>query len=449
MRQAVLEIADQRAMTSSRTRAILSSTTLFGVLSLLPKLLSIGKDMAVATRFGAAEMLDAYLMAFVLIGLPVSVMVVAMQTTLIPALVGKDEDSAAGLLGGAIKLALSLLALALPVWLAMLPWTIGMLYPNSAEGARSILFEACLWLIPYYFINGANLLFYGALQARKVFWPNAALPGLFPLAMLAALWFMPQTDMRVLLVGTVAGSMLEGTALYFVLKRGGLLRWRNTGGSGLFRVLRLAVPLMAGGIIASFAPVVEQLIAYNLGPGAVSLLNYGNKVPAALNSLLLTAIGIVVLPHFAELISRREWVSCRKLYFRLSGIALGVGVLAAGIGIILAEPIIRLLFERGAFTAANSREAADAMRMYLLQLPFLLLAMLSMRVLIALEKTVTMTWITAMQLALGGALAYAISRYFGVAGVALGTAAAAMLGSILLGWAAWRRLDEQSKGLPA
>lgn len=436
-------------MALSRTRAILSSTMLFGALSFLPKVLAIAKDMAVAVRFGAAQTLDVYLMAFVLIGVPVSIIVVAMQTTLIPALVNKNASAAAGLLGGASKLATGLLALALPAWLLLLPVALGMLYPVSAEGVRHELLTACLWLIPYYFINGINLLLYGALQARKVFWPNAVLPGLFPLAILTAVWLMPDADIRSLLLGTVAGSVLEGFALYFVLRRERLLRLWQTAGSGLMPVVRLAVPLMAGGVIASIAPVVEQLIAFRLGPGAVSLLSYGNKVPAAVNSLLLTAIGIVVLPHFAELMANQEWKSCRKLHFRLSGIAMAIGILAAGIGIALSETIIQLLFERGAFTAADSRETAAVMRVYLLQLPFLLVAMVSMRALVAMGKTLAITWLTAMQLVLAGGLAYLFSSHHGVVGVALGTAVAAMLGAAMLGSAARYRFNEQSRDLTA
>lgn len=436
-------------MISSRTRAILSSATLFGALSLLPKLLAVAKDMAVAARFGAAETLDAYLMAFVLIGIPVSVIVVAMQTTLIPALVDKSADAAARLLGGAVKLALGLLALALPVWLLILPWILGILYPGSMVSGRDALFEACLWLIPYYFINGVNLLFYGALQARKVFWPNAMLPGLFPLAMLAALWLWPNVDIRVLLLGTVAGSAFEGMVLCLLLRRAGLLRWQRTAGSGLLRVTCLAVPLAAGGVVAAFAPVVEQLIAYRLGAGAVSLLNYGFKVPAALGSLLVTAIGIVVLPHFAELISQQAWQPCRALYLRLCGIALAVGLGVAGVGVVFSEPIVRLLFERGAFTLIHTIDAAAVMRMYLLQLPFLLVAMVSLRALAALDKTATMTGIATTQLVLAGVLSYGLSHQMGVAGVALGTAAAALCGAGMLGWATWKAFSERTRGLVA
>lgn len=434
-------------MTSARTRLILSSATWFGALSLLPKLLAIAKDMAVAARFGAADTLDAYLMAFVLIGIPVSVIIVALQTTLIPALVDKNADAAARLLGGAVKLALALLALALPVWLLILPWTLAILYPGSTEVARNALLEACLWLIPYYFINGANLLFYGALQARKLFWPNATLPGLFPLAMLAALWLSPDADIRVLLLGTVAGSAFEGMVLYVLLRRAGLLRWQRTAGSGLLRVSRLAMPLAVGGMIAAFAPVVEQLIAYRLGEGAVSLLNYGLKVPAALGSLLVTAIGIVVLPHFAELISQQAWRPCRTLYFRLSGIVLAMGLCVAGVGVVFSEPIVRLLFERGVFTSTHTIDAAAVMRMYLLQLPFLLVAMASQRALVALDKTATMAGIAALQLALAGVLAYGLSHKMGVAGVALGTAAAALCGAGMSSWATWKAFENRIQRL--
>ena len=73
-------------MTESRMRAILISITSFGILSLLPKVLAIAKDMSVATQFGVAQALDVYLMAFVLISIPVSIIVVALQTTLITGL---------------------------------------------------------------------------------------------------------------------------------------------------------------------------------------------------------------------------------------------------------------------------------------------------------------------------------------------------------------------------
>lgn len=434
-------------MARSLIRVVLSSTALFGVMSLLPKALAIAKDMMVAARFGATQTLDVYLMAFVLIGVPVSVVVVAIQTTLIPALVEKDAGLAARLLGGALKLATGLLVLALPFWLLLLPLGLERLYPNSEEGALDALFSACVWLVPFYFINGVNLLLYGALQARKVYWPNALLPGLFPLAILGAVWLSSGASIHSLVIGTVTGSVLEGAALCYVLRRKLMLTLSNTEGSGLMPVMRLALPLMAGGLISSFAPVVEQLIAFTVGQGAVSLLSYGNKVPAAVSSLLLTAIGIVVLPHFAELIAKREWGVCRMLHLRLSGIAFAIGILIAAVGIAFSESMIQLLFERGAFTPADTRETAAVMCVYLLQVPFLLVAMVSMRALVAMGKTLVLTWITTTQLVFACTLAFFFSSRYGVVGVASGTTAAAIIGAGILGAAAWHFFNQRSRNI--
>jgi len=393
--------------------------------------------MAVAAVFGASQVLDVYLMALVLIGVPVAVVAMALQTTLVPALVGRSPDAAAGLLGGALKWTLAILAVALPIWLAILPYALNFLYPANRESATSELFSACIWLIPYYLSNGAALLFYGALQARKVFWANALCPGMFPLAILALLAFLPQADIRVLLVGTVIGSGLECLVLVLLLLRGRLLRWNRTAGSGLLHVMRLAMPLMISTVVVSFSPVVEQMIAYRLSPGSVSLLNYGNKVPAALNSLLVMAIGIVVLPHFADLVMREEWRACRKLFLRLCLIAVGTGLLVAGAGIISADLLVRVLFERGAFTQANSEIAANVMQMYLVQLPFLLIVILSHRALIALSKTQSLAVFTMLQLVLGGLFAFMLSEPFGVMGVALGTSIGTIFGAVSLISFAW------------
>ncbi len=408
----------------TRIRAILSSTALFSALSLLPKVLAVLKDMEVARRFGAMEALDVYLMALALIAIPISVIGLALQSTLIPALVNKSRDTAAGLMGGATKFALFLFFMALPVWLLLLPWALKVFYPNSPQETLSRLYTACLWLIPYYFLTGMNFLFYGALQAQKKFWPNALLPGLFPIAILISLWLVPSVDIRILLIGTTAGSLGEWIFLNLLIRKAHLLRWRETSGSGLLSVVLKAAPLAIAGIMAAISPLAEQLIAFRLGEGSVSLLHFGFKVPAALSSLLVLAVGTVVLPHFSELVGLGEWARWRKIFYQLALILVSVGLAISFVGIFLSEEIIRLLFERGAFRAYHTLQASEIMEMYLLQLPFLLLSSLAVRVLMALGRTGIVALVSVLQLFLVVLFAYSFSLPLGVKGVALGAAAA-------------------------
>jgi putative peptidoglycan lipid II flippase len=202
---------------------------------------------------------------------------------------------------------------------------------------------------------------------------------------------------------------------------------------------------MIGAIASSFAPLIEQMIAFNLGPGSVSVLSYGNKVPNAINTLLVTAIGIVLLPHFADMVKAKQWQESRALHLRLSGILFVLGAIAALIGIVFAEDIVRLLFQRGAFSVTDSQKAAEVMRIYLLQLPFLLTAMLSSRALAAMGKTTTLAATAFLQLLLASGLAFLFSPQHGVEGVAMATVVATALGMVLMSYVVWRSVTNQFK----
>jgi putative peptidoglycan lipid II flippase len=421
----------------SRMQTILMSAAKFSILSLLPKILVIAKDAAVAFYFGVGDALDLYLMAFVLIGLPSSVVVIAFHFTLVPALASKDAESAAALLGAALKLVVSLLLFLLPIWLLLLPNTLNMFYPAAGEGAMPELLQACYWLIPYYFLNGINVLLDGGLQARKVFWPNAVLSAIFPLAIIGSIGLMQQPDIRGLLIGTVIGSLLQSIVLYILLFRRNAIKWRNTADSALRSVFMATLPIMVGTIASSFGPLVEQMFAYNLGPGSVSILNYGNKVPNAINTLLVTAIGVVLLPHFVDMVVANQWRESRALHLRLSGIFFIIGAASACVGIIFADDIIRVLFQRGAFSATDSQNAAEVMQIYLLQLPFLLTAMLSSRALAAMGKTNILAATALLQLFMATGMAFLLTPQHGVEGLAMASVISTSLGMVFMSCVVW------------
>jgi putative peptidoglycan lipid II flippase len=417
----------------------------FGALSVLAKLVGLLKEVVIASRFGVSHALDIYLMGMVFIAVPVSILVVAMQSTLIPELVDKEEQAAARLLGRTLKFAAAMLVIALPIWLALLPLTIKTIQPAADPTHLDQLHRTCLWLIPYYFFLGINCLLYGALQARRVFWPNALLPGVFHLTILTALTLVSQAEIKVMLAGTAMGTMIETGILFVILRRANLLTIRDTSGAGLLHVMKLALPLMLGGVVFSFAPAIEQMLAYRLGSGAVSLLNYGNKLPSSLSGLLLTAISVVILPHFAELNAHYRWQASRKLFVQSSLALMAFGFLVAMVCLAWAEPMVRVVFERGAFKTGSTREVAELMRVYLLQLPFTMVTVVSYRALTALGDTKTMTFAAVMQV-LGAALVgYVLSQSLGVTGIALGTVTMAALVACWLGGVTWWRFGLRMK----
>jgi putative peptidoglycan lipid II flippase len=127
--------------------------------------------------------------------------------------------------------------------------------------------------------------------------------------------------------------------------------------------------VLLGQAFASATSVADQIMVAPLGPGAIATLGYASRVISLLVGLGATAISRALLPTLSELgtlgHARARRVASRWMVaLFLAGIA--VGVAAWGI----APWGIRLLFQRGAFTAEDTAGVVQAFRCGVLQLPF-------------------------------------------------------------------------------
>src|SRR5436309_6546328 len=119
--------------------------------SLVAKGLGFIKEVLVAALFGLSGALDIYLVAFVLIGFPVSILLNAGQTALISALAAERSSSTDGgrLYAATILLTVASLAVLLPLWLLVLPKVLPWLASGFSPDKRQELETALFWLVPY------------------------------------------------------------------------------------------------------------------------------------------------------------------------------------------------------------------------------------------------------------------------------------------------------------
>jgi peptidoglycan biosynthesis protein MviN/MurJ (putative lipid II flippase) len=141
--------------------------------------------------------------------------------------------------------------------------------------------------------------------------------------------------------------------------------------------------LSAATIALSLTPLVEQAAAAELGVGAVSTLGYASKLTALVSNLGVAAVGVAVFPYFSELLARGQIAQCWSTLRRYALAVVGAGcVLTLGL-IALSDPIVRLLFMRGAFDELAAGAVSVAQQAYLLQIPGALLLALCSRLLLA------------------------------------------------------------------
>jgi len=380
------------------------------------------KEVLVAALFGLSGALDIYLVAVVLIGFPVSILLNAVQTALISALAADQSSSIdrRRLIAATALLTVACLAALLPLWLLLLPkllpWLAFGFSPEKRQGLEAALF----WLMPYYFLNGLNLLGYGVLQAKGRYFVNGLLPSVTPIATILVLLASGSTaDWHVLTTALVLGTAVECAALVIVLLRGEHLampRWQD-----IVRpkpVVSASLLLLPGTLMLGLGPVIEQAIAASMDEGTNAALGYGLKLPAAIQGILLTAVGITALPFFASQLGQKRAAYCLHSLDKLTRWLLAGGMLLAIPLAVLSSEIVMLLYQRGAFDAAATSRVAPIQFAYFVQLPFAIVAMLGLKALAALGREVLVsTYITGAVL-LQGALAYGLGTRYGAVGIA-------------------------------
>jgi putative peptidoglycan lipid II flippase len=147
-------------------------------------------------------------------------------------------------------------------------------------------------------------------------------------------------------------------------------------------------------------------------------LAYGYKLPAALQGILLTAIGITALPYFSAQIGLGNHAYSLHSLNKVAGWLLAGGALLALPLCFFSSEIAALLYQRGAFDAAATGRVAPIQFAYFVQIPFALVAMLGIKTLAALNLNGLLSLYTALGVLLQALLAYAFASNFGLSGIA-------------------------------
>ncbi len=403
------------------------------------KTVGFGKEILVASVFGLADGLEVYLMAFVLIGFPLSILLNAIQTTLIACLSsGRGDGARDGVVYSTVALvSFALTACALPIWLLLLDSLLPLVAIGFAPDKLHQLERALWWLIPYYLFNGLNLLGYGVLQARQKFFMNGFLPILTPIVTIGfVLSHRDAGNWEVLAMALNVGALVELLAINITLFRAKLLALPGACRQELSTVLRGARKLLPGTMVLAVSPVAEQSIAASLGSGAVAALGYGFRLPAAVSGILVTAIGITVLPAFARLLAEGQHSYCRHSLEKAGRWLVVSGLLLACVLALLSDGIVTHLYQRGAFDAAASQRVVPIQQVYFFQLPFALISMLGLRTLAALGRNGAVSVLIVMTVVIQVSLAWLLGRAWGPMGIACAaTIASSFMAVAAFGWA--------------
>jgi murein biosynthesis integral membrane protein MurJ len=181
--------------------------------------------------------------------------------------------------------------------------------------------------------------------------------------------------------------------------------------------------LLSAFLLGQANPVVDQIFASSLPAGSISAINYSLKLVSVPAGVIFTSAGRAMLPYLSRQASIRDMKAIKetvRLYFWILGI--GTTVLALFM-ILLAHPIVQILFQRGAFTAEDTNLTAITLTGFLIGLTPLALSFLTTKAFSALGKTHMLMRISIFSMIANAVFDYIFARWWQSFGIALATSA--------------------------
>lgn len=331
--------------------------------------LGVARNIVLAGTFGAGPELDAYFAAFRLPDTIFQLIVgAALGSAFLPifttAFTRVSTAAAWRLASTALSFFTLLGALAAALGLALAPWIVPLTVPGFSPELQDLTVTLSqVMLLSTVFFCASGILT-GILNARLHFLLPAIAPWLYNLSIIGGTWWLSDP------LGALGPALgvVVGAALHLLIQLPGLPRvgmrysWSlHPRGAGLEEVLRLMVPRVLGLATIQANWLITTVLASTLSPGSLAALSYAWAVTMLPVGVFGMAPATAAFPTLAQAAAREEWASYQQTLF--SGLRLALFLTIPGsVGLmLLREPLIALLFQRGLFDAASTRLTSTAL----------------------------------------------------------------------------------------
>ena len=401
------------------------------------------RDMVLANLLGAGAMADAFVVAFKLPNLFRSLFAEgAFTSAFVPLfsqkLVGEGRKKsiffAAQAMAVLIVFALSFVV----VFEFLMPYVVQVLAPGFAGDASktTLAVDLCRITFPFLFFISIVSFQGGILNSFEKFAAPASAPIILNLTMIfsafAFVSVMPTPAHGIALGITLAG-ILEMLYLHRALRKIDVRIHPYVHISKILHnpeiktLFKRIAPGVVGAGIYQINMMVDTIIVSLVGTGAISWLYYANRLQQLPLGVVGAAISVALLPILSKSLKAGNIDEAHATQNKAIEYGLLLSFPASVLLIVLAEPIVSLLFRHGRFLDADARQTAYAVVAYSVGLPFYVMTKAMMPNFFARGDTVTPVKYSAVVFITNLGFNLILMRYFGHVGIAVATTIAAFV----------------------
>ena len=257
----------------------------------------------------------------------------------------------------------------------------------------------------------------------------AALVGLTPL-------FPEEDQIYAYAIGVLAGTVVQFLLpLPWLRGRGGrftlTLDWRN---ERVRKVLKLMLPVTLALGMINLSLLINSLFGTLVREEAPAAIDKAFRIYQLPQGLFSISIATVLFPTLARLAARTDTDALRRtMSAGVRQICLLL-IPSAALMAVLAEPITRLLYQRGEFGGEATELVTTALIWWSLSLPFQGVSLLFSRTFFSLQRAWATTALAGANLVINALVALALYEPFGIAGIVIGTVAGTLVMTVAQGW---------------
>lgn len=428
---------------------LVSSFFTVGIWTLLSRVAGFVRDILIAAFFGAGPIAEAFQVAFALPNMfrrffaegAFNMAFVPMFSKKLEAGENAHEfaqDAFAGL--ASLLIVLTLIAQIFMPWFV---WAMASGFVGDVRFETAVDFGRICF--PYILFISLAALLSGVLNASGRFAAAAAAPVLLNIIIVSAMvgaYFMGADVARALVWSIPVAGIAQAVLVWVAADKAGLrlIPRLPKMTPELKKLAIIATPAaLAGGVVQINLLVGRQVASYF--DGAIQWLAVADRLYQLPLGVVGIAIGVVLLPDLSRKIRADDTGGGRYAFNRAAEFALAMTLPSAAALFIAAQPLISVLFERGAFTSTDATSTATALAIYALGLPAFVFQKVMQPLYFAREDTKTPFYYAFISMIVNVVIAVGLSYKFGYLSAAIGVTVSAW-GMTFMLWRGVQKMGE-------
>jgi putative peptidoglycan lipid II flippase len=439
------------------TPRLARSAGVFGLATITSRILGLVRDQVLAFYFGAGDVNDAFRVASRIPNLVRDLFAEgAMSAAFVPTFTRQltlhGRERAWHLASSVINALLIVTGVLVVAGIVFADPLVRLFASDFAEvpGKLELTIALTRIVFPFLTLVAVAAALMGMLNSLGHFFIPALSPAMFNVAIIVlSLGLIPLAPalgvppIMIVALATLAGGVGQLAIQWPPLHREGF-RYRavlDVRDEGLHRVLLLMGPGTLGMAATQINVFVNTVLATGEGTGAVSWLDFAFRLMYLPIGLFGVSIATAATPAISRLVAQQDFSKIRSTLAGALGLMLFLNVPATVGLVLLAEPIVAVIFEHGEFTAADTRATAAALQLYAVGLVGYSIVRIISPTFYALQRSRIPVMVSAGSVVVNVALNLTLVRVMGYGGLALGTSITAILNATVQLYLLRRELD--------